>query len=564
LFRYLVKRLLLMFVTLFGITAVTFLLTRLTPGDPAALKIQASGAGMSRAVGGYDELVERNRRNLGLDKPLLLNFHFEDRLYEANRALDDYLRRTEYWQKDGEKRLQRVGAIALKPALDRYALIGTPNEPKPLNKDGKPKDMAEPAKQKERLVELFARLAGEQLPGGSKLAPDEAHKQWVEWFASNGSRYDEAKVRDLVAKYLATADDAASEPLQKEVQRCGGYSVPYLIAEIDSSSERKQLLASRALQTQVGFSFVVSEADFSKVKDEVTRRWLSWWRREKIAFSTFSPVGHAINIFGNTQFGLWVKQAATFDFGDSYIKRRSVLSMMKDALPISALISGLSIIISYLIAIPLGILSAVKRHSAGDKLITLGLFILYSLPSFWVASILLLTVTGPPYLSWFPSRGLNSDGIALGAEGVSVARWLLDRAWHIVLPVTVLTYGSLAFISRQMRSAMLETIGQDFIRTAQAKGLPWRIVVFKHAFRNSLIPIITISAGILPELIAGAIITESIFTIPGMGILTFEAIVNRDYPVINAVLFFSAFLTLLGILLADLCYALVDPRISYD
>ena len=273
---------------------------------------------------------------------------------------------------------------------------------------------------------------------------------------------------------------------------------------------------------------------------------------------------HAWNILANTQFGLWTGQAMRLDFGDSYTYRRPVLSIIRDALPITIVLSLLSILIAYLVAIPLGILSAINRHSAGDSIITVILFLLYSLPSFWVAGIMLLTLTGPPFLNLFPARGLNSEGILLGADGVSFTRWIVDRTWHIVLPVICLTYGSIAFLSRQVRSAMLEAISQDYVRTAMAKGVAWRTVVFRHAFRNSLIPLITISAGILPELITGAIIIESIFTIPGMGIVTLDAIIQRDYPVINAILFLSAFLTLVGILIADLLYAVADPRISYE
>lgn len=139
-----------------------------------------------------------------------------------------------------------------------------------------------------------------------------------------------------------------------------------------------------------------------------------------------------------------------------------------------------------------------------------------------------------------------------------------DILWHLVLPMIVYTYGSFAFISRQMRSAMLETIRQDYIRTARAKGLPERRVIFIHAMRNSLIPIITLLAGILPGLIGGSVIVETIFSIPGMGELSYRALIARDYPMIMAVFTLSAVLTLVGILLADVLYSLVDPRIAYD
>jgi peptide/nickel transport system permease protein len=244
-----------------------------------------------------------------------------------------------------------------------------------------------------------------------------------------------------------------------------------------------------------------------------------------------------------------------------------VNQLLLERIPVSMIISALSIFFSYIIAIPLGIFSAARKNSAGDKLVTVALFVLYSLPSFWVAQMLLMSLTGGPTpwgAEWpdlFPTRGMNGEEYNWRTGGM---RDIIDLLWHLVLPTICLTYGSLAFLSRQMRAAMLEVINQDFIRTARAKGLAPSAVIFKHTVRNSLIPIITISAGLLPELFAGAIIIEQIFTIPGMGLLSFEAILNRDYPVINSILFFSALLTLLGILLADIGYALVDPRISYD
>lgn len=562
-FQYAVKRLLLLAVTLTGIMALTFVLTRLTPGDPAALRLQA-GSGATQAVGGYDDLVERNRRNLGLDRPLILNLRFENRRTAATQALDDYLRRGDFWRRDGRNRLARMSTIALGPALERFELIGTPDEPVPASRDGTPRDMATPEVQRRLLAELFPSLAAQSAadhPGHA--TPEEAHAYWSSWYEEHRARFGEETVRALVRAYITAETSGEAERMEAELRRAGGFAVQHLARHLGSGELTVQRRLNRALQAQTGFTFAASDQEFEERAGEIMQRWRSWWRRDWVAYSEPSAVRHAINIFANTQFGLWTIQALTFDFGDSYAKRRPVIRMIAEALPISVLLSGLSILISYLIAIPMGIFSAVKKHTPADHVTTVILFILYSLPSFWVAGLLLLTTTGPPFLSLFPTRGLNTTGVYLGAPDVTFMQWLADRAWHLILPVTCLTYGSLAYISRQMRSAMLETLNQDFIRTAQAKGLSGSAVIFKHALRNSLIPVLTISAGLLPELIAGAIIIESIFTIPGMGVLTFEAIVNRDYPVINAVLFFSAFLTLLGILIVDLSYALVDPRITY-
>ena len=260
------------------------------------------------------------------------------------------------------------------------------------------------------------------------------------------------------------------------------------------------------------------------------------------------------------QYGMWLKSIATLNFGHSYKDNRPVMDKIWERLPITLQLNIIALFLTYLLAIPLGIYSATHQYSATDKTMTVGLLALYSLPSFWVATILILFLGGGDYWHLFPISGISS----LDAENLSRWAWLKDRAWHLVLPVFCLTYGGLAYISRQMRAGMLETIRQDYIRTARAKGLSERVVVFKHALRNSLIPIVTLMADLLPAMLGGSVIIESIFTIPGMGLLGFEAILSRDYPVVMAISIIAAFLTLIGLLLSDICYALVNPTISLE
>jgi peptide/nickel transport system permease protein len=260
------------------------------------------------------------------------------------------------------------------------------------------------------------------------------------------------------------------------------------------------------------------------------------------------------------RYGIWLKQIATLNFGNSYKDHRPVMEKIWEAMPITLQISLLSIFLSYLIAIPMGVYSAVKQDSAVDRVSTVALFVLYSLPNFWVATLLIVYLGGGDYLDLFPIDGANS----FDADPWPFWRWLSDRIWHLVLPVACLTYGGLASLSRYMRAGMIEVIRQDYILTARAKGLSEKIVVFKHAFRNSVIPIVTFLAFLLPAMIGGSVIVESIFSIPGMGKLGFEAVLSRDYPVIMAIATISALLTLVGILLSDILYVLVDPRISFE
>ncbi len=259
------------------------------------------------------------------------------------------------------------------------------------------------------------------------------------------------------------------------------------------------------------------------------------------------------------QYWRWLRRVLTFDFGVSLRDHRPIIDALKERLPVSVKLSGISLLLAYLIAIPLGIYSATHQYSRLDRLITVVLFMLYSLPSFWVATMAIVYLGGGDFWNVFPVLGLQTRG----SEDWTLWQRLRDQAWHLVLPVTCLTYYTLAVLSRYMRAGMLEVIRQEFIRTARSKGLSEKRVVWRHAARNSLIPIVTLMADVLPALIGGSIIIETLFTIPGMGRLSYEAVLYRDYPLIMAIFTLSAFLTLAGILLADFLYTIVDPRIRY-
>ncbi len=260
------------------------------------------------------------------------------------------------------------------------------------------------------------------------------------------------------------------------------------------------------------------------------------------------------------RYWIWVKQIATLDFGRSYKDHRPVINKIAERIPITLTLNLISILLIYLIAIPIGVYSAVSHGRFSERLSTFFLFILYSIPSFWMAMILIFFLGGGDYWDLFPVYGILSPG----AENYPFFNKAINFLWHITLPVFCLTYGGLAYLSRFQKGSLMEVLREDFVRTARAKGLPKHIVLLKHALRNALIPIITILAGILPAMIGGSVIIESIFSIPGIGQLGFEAVLSRDYPVIMAIATISAILTLIGILIADLVYVLVDPRISFE
>lgn len=256
----------------------------------------------------------------------------------------------------------------------------------------------------------------------------------------------------------------------------------------------------------------------------------------------------------------WLGRTATLDFDRSFVDDRDVMDKVAEALPITIGLNLIAITIIYLVSIPLGVLAAVRRGSAFDQVSSFVLFLLYSVPNFWLATLLIMSLSSEKTLDLLPSVGLYSGNHL----DLSYLSWLWDRLLHLVLPITVMVYAGFASLSRYARTTMLETIQEDYVRTARAKGLPEYIVVFKHAFRNSLITIVTLVANLLPAMIGGSVIVEYIFSIEGMGRLGFDAILARDYPVIMAITTFSALLTLTGILVSDLLYSVVDPRVRSE
>src|SRR3989338_86635 len=256
------------------------------------------------------------------------------------------------------------------------------------------------------------------------------------------------------------------------------------------------------------------------------------------------------------QYWMWLKRVVKLDFGDSFsTDRRPVWTKVKERLPITILINSLALILIFMIAIPIGVSSAVRPYSLYDKITTVIVFIGFAIPTFWLA--LLLMILFGVNLHWLPISGLKS----LGYENFSTLNKIWDNVSHLILPVTIEAFGGLAGLSRYMRSNMLEVIRQDYITTARAKGLPEKKVIYKHALRNALLPVITLLGLSIPGLISGSVIFEDVFSIPGMCQLFFQSVMMRDYPVIMGILTIGAILTLLGNLLADIGYALADPRI---
>lgn len=258
------------------------------------------------------------------------------------------------------------------------------------------------------------------------------------------------------------------------------------------------------------------------------------------------------------QYADWMSHLVRLDFGASFSDGRPVIQKIGEAVPVTLGINLLALFFIFLAGIPLGVFGAVRRGGAGDKASTVLTFAAFSIPTFWL-SLLLMSFFGVR-LGWLPVSGVHSvffEDLTAGQKAADVAR-------HLVLPVFVASFTGVAGLSRYMRSGMADALRKPYVRTARAKGLSERRVLYGHTLPNALLPVITVLGLSVPGLLGGSVIFETIFSIPGMGRLFFNSVFMRDYPVIMGVLVLGACLTLIGNFLADLCYAIADPRIRVE
>ncbi len=271
-----------------------------------------------------------------------------------------------------------------------------------------------------------------------------------------------------------------------------------------------------------------------------------------------------------TRFIYWLKDFVypTHGWGLSTMAPgRTALELIKQRIGITFAFSSTSLVLAFIISVPLGVFSALRQYSVADYILTFFAFFGMSAPTFWVGIVVMYLFAVKVH--WFPAAGAHSailtiKGLPVMFDKAPVMRRFIDTAYHLALPIIVLTIFQVGGWLRYMRSSMLEVKSQDYVRTARAKGLPERIVVYKHAFRNAIIPIITLIGLSLPALIGGAMLTEIVFSIDGIGRLTFKAVTGQDIFVAMALIMIFSILTVVGNFLADIFYAVADPRIRYS
>jgi peptide/nickel transport system permease protein len=477
---YILRRLLLMIPTFFGISLMLFLILNLAPGRPGA----SQNADLAQTMRGEvtQESYRIFREQFHLDKPVLFNARFTVTREEVRESLRDAA---------GVSAATAAERVHAQEALEDLGAYAVPH-----------------------LVELL--------------------------------HDPEAKTRSAAAYFLRLA---AIRPLED----------PFNPQPSPELRTRNRLIdAENASLRTLRFA----PDDPEETKREVIAALERWYREHEGRF-VYTTGDKLRRFFLDTRFAAYWGNLARLDFGVSLTSREPVVPTLLSKLKYSLTLSVGSLVLAYLIAVPLGVLSAVKKGTRLDRGVTLVLFMLYSLPSFFVATLSLFTFSAGsdiPALRFFPTGGWASPD---ASELTTLEQWA-DIAWHLVLPMVAMTYGSLAALSRYMRTGLLDVIQADYVRTARAKGLSERWVIGKHALRNGLLPILTLLGGLLPAVLGGSVIIEYIFGIPGMGLWVVDAINQRDYNVILAVELFSTILVLFGLLLTDLSYALVDPRIRYE
>ena len=315
---------------------------------------------------------------------------------------------------------------------------------------------------------------------------------------------------------------------------------------------RRVLLMIPTLLFITVVSFVVmrlAPGDPVQLQTELNPRVSAEARERLIAY-------HGLDKPIHVAYFIWLRNVLTLDFGRSSAPDgRPVIEKIAERLPITLFINVISFVLVLGLAVPIGILSATRQGSWLDRLTTLYVFVGYAMPSFWLA--LLLMILFGVRLGWLPISGLHS----LDAYRMGPFEYWLDFGKHLVLPVFIGVFGGLAGLSRYARSSMLVVIRQDYVRVARAKGLPETRVIYRHALRNALLPLLTIFGLSIPGFIGGSVIIESIFAIPGLGQLFYQSVLSRDYNLVMASLVIGAVLTMVGNLLADLSYAVANPQI---
>ena len=609
---YIIRRLLIMVPTLFGVTVVSFVIMQLAPGDPVMYQLQGGSAGKSNQT---REAYLIQKRDLRLDKPWVLNLrYFRDyssavhwAAYFRARTIDEILSglpelaehpdRPENASKlsflrslripDFEDRLSdREQWDSLAKSIEHYTLVFCED----TGANGVSaaiailQDPKSDLKLKIGAIRCLNAMVVEPFVYTYSVHPKETETPavtavWRIWWEQHKSglpevdpeakKFLDGKLTEMAADHSKILADQAQIVNGDYADAAPRYFAEKLLNPATPLDEK--FVASIYLRLVFSEPLKLDVATDAKAADvsEAAANWLEHYQLHQAEYepSTLTKLWY---IIGDTQYSHMIARLVTFDFGHSMLKTHDLVSdRIWDAFLVSAPLMFMSELLIYIVAVPLGILCGVFRNGWTDRVISFGLFLLYSMPGFVAAMLFLVFLCYGDYFQWlqgrvswfpFPTQGLHSDN----ASSMSWTAYLGDYLWHAILPVICLSLFSLAATAMYSRSAILDVINQDYIRTARAKGLPGSKVILKHALRNGLIPILTLFSSFLPAMLGGSVLVEQIFDIPGLGRLGWSSIFQKDYTTQMALIYVEAIVTLVSFLITDLLYVVVDPRISFE
>jgi len=581
--------------TLFGVTLVTFVVMQFAPGDP--LKMQLGQGGSQGESGATREAFLHQRRQWKLDKPAMLNRRWFtdyvdaarscariqglpdealrgllDRMAAAPDALVPFLRDLgiegfDAQLADAARRAElvprvKIGVqVLIEETIAEHGIksfVGLLDDPDLSIRTGAIRSLSlctlgdpfiytyskEPEAEETEKVVTTWKIWWEREKESFKPIPEDRKKQLQDSFKTLVAEPSRGKILDGVSAYSKADAPFFAETL------------------LGDSTLQQKYVASIALRTIIGrpLKVDVKIGDTEPSVRAVAENWKAFFR---INASRYDPgfLRKLWYLFTDTQYANSLVKLVTFNFGRSMVKPYDPVGpQIWRAAKVSAPIMLLSETIVYLLAVPIGVYCAVRRGKWQDRSITLSLFVLYSIPPVLVGMLFLTFFCFGTFLKIFPMYGLHSEGY----EGFGAFRLSMDYVWHIVGPLLCLSLYQMASLAMFGRSSMLDVVNQDYIRTARAKGLDGRTVIMKHAMRNALIPVITLFSNFIPALLGGSVIVEYLFGIPGMGRLSYDAIQAKDYNSVMAIIYLDAIIVMLSILLSDMLYVLVDPRISFS
>jgi len=585
--------------TLFGVTLVTFSVMKLAPGDP--LKDQLSQSGSQNESGSTHEAYIHQRHQWKLDKPAFLNTRwFRDYSFQARQsallyALSDAelearlnemaeeigrgatseglqfvrgleieafdQRLTDPEQRKGLVKIVRIGIqVQIEDSIAEHGVrfLGAVLEEKDL---------------KIRIGAIRCLLLctlGDPFHYTYSKEPKAEETSsivatWKIWWDRDSGKFKPVppeRIQALQALLRTLVGEGSRTKIMEAMDSLGPEDVPFFADLLFSSPALKEkVVASTALFYKVGR---VLKADVKVTENDpgVATVAANWKAFIGTHASDYDPsiLAKSVYFFTDTQYANSLVKLLSFDFGRSMVKPYDPVGpKIYQAALVSAPIMLLSEAMVYLFAVPFGVLCAVKRAKWQDRSISLTLFIFNSFPSVVLGMVLLTFFCFGTFLKIFPMYQLHSEGY----ESLNFARQVLDYIHHVFLPLVCYSLSSLAGLAMFARSSMLDVVNQDYIRTARAKGLHEGQVILKHALRNALIPVLTLFSSFIPALLGGSVIIEYLFGIPGMGRLSYDSIQAKDYNMVMAITYLDAIIVMLSILLTDLLYVLVDPRISF-